>query len=125
MLPGGDSAYDSPINRNTTIVAWIQNEASTFALQNASLPASERPPIMEIANLSLSFSLAEGSYVATFMDTATAEQVGANQTLRCGGGGEGKGKGKGQRGAPPTLCRVAVPPFTGDIALLITRRGAN
>ena len=91
------------------LVAWIQNKNNTFSQQNASIPESIRPKVNLIEGLSIDVTSMltaplrlEGNARARFYDTSSGLQIAADTTLSC-----------------PGACKVRVPPFSADIALVV------
>ena len=88
------------------MVLWIQNVNNTFALQNASLPISERPRLNTIEGVKLDLGTIVGHTLtgkasATFVDTSSGEAHSA-AVLHC-----------------PDDCKLEVPKFKTDIAVRV------
>ena len=90
-------------------VLWIQNQNSTFSLQNASLPQSQRPALNVITGLKIDmwqFLPVLGSFEVSFINTSSGATVkGASSKLTC-----------------PTLCTLDVPGFRSDLAVIVRQQ---
>ena len=95
----------------TIVVMWVQNINNTFSQQDATKPASSRPPLLAIRDLQIDLDTIPlpsqmlglvGRFSVTFTDTHSGAVSANVQNLLC-----------------PKDCRVLVPTFTTDIAITV------